>query len=87
MLGHAKCRTEGTSENAGDRRLSGLRLIVTLGLVDAERGATYRSCNYRSIPTPDLHPSIFLRCLFLAFLNVIGALGVRLRRNGSEERQ
>ena len=90
MLGHAKCGTEGTSENAGDRRLGGLGLVMTfmtLGLADTEREAAYRSCHHRTIPTPDLHPSVFLRRFFLTFLNVIGGLGGRLRGNRSEERQ
>ena len=87
VLGHAKRRTEGTSENAGDRRLGGLSLVGTLGLVSAERGAAYSSCHHSSIPTTDLHPSTFLGRLFLTFLDAIGELGVRLRRNRGEERQ
>ena len=87
VLGHAKSRTEGTSEDAGDRRFGSLRLVETSEPADAERGATYRSCHHRPILTPNLHPPILLRRLFLAFLGMVGGLSGRLGRNRGEERQ
>jgi hypothetical protein len=86
VMWYAKCGTEGTSENAGDRRLGGLRLVKTLELPGAEQADPYRPCYHCPIITPDLHPSIFLRYLFFALLGVIEGLSFRLERNGGEER-
>jgi len=87
VLRYAKCRTEGTPENAGNRGVSGLGLLTRLGLPGAEGGDPYRSCYCHPILAPDLHPSIFLWHLFFALLSVVEGLSVRLGRNRGEERQ
>jgi len=87
MLRYAKCRAEGATENAGDRRVGGLSLLRMLGFPGTEEGGPYRSCYHGPILTPDLHPSTFLRCLFFALLGMIEGLCVRFGRNGGEERQ
>ena len=87
MLRYAKRRTEGASENAGNRGVGGLSLCPGLELSDVEKGDLYRSCYHCPILTADLHPSIFLRCLFFALLSVIKGLSVRLGRDRGEERQ
>jgi len=86
MLRYAKCRTKGTSENAGDRGVGGLSLCPTLGFSDAEKGDPYRSCYHGPILTSNLHPSIFLRRLFFTLLGAIRGLSIRLGRNRGEER-
>lgn len=87
MVGYAKCGTESTSENAGDGRVGGLSLPQRLGPSSINKRDSYRSCHHCPVFTPDLHPSIFLRCLFFALRGVIKGLGVRFGRNITEERQ
>lgn len=87
VLRYAKCRTEGTPENAGNRGVGGLGLLTRLELPGAEEGGPYRSCYCCPILAPNLHPSILLWHLFFASLSVIGGLSVRLGGNRGEERQ
>ena len=87
MLWYTKCRTEGASEDAGDRGVGGLSLSRRLGVSGVEKEDPYRSRYHCPVLTPDLHPSAFLGCLFFTLLGMIKGLGVRLGRNRGEERQ